>query len=192
MFAVVWTADCIAFFITFPVIASFPFLSLSHLGGHTGACSWRITVRLKRMLTRVELYVFSAELSSFPFEIIYSLFCASLWESIAFKETKRHVCFFHTAQYFILTSNFPWPPQQSFKSQLCLEKPIRTLKVKYRDSFLCLYLAEQFKWIKLLKDKGQFNRNKCPWNKEGTKGAILLVQPELRIPIIGFVAVWQC
>lgn len=121
MFAVVWTADCIAFFISFLVIASFQFLFLSHLGGHTGACSWRITVRLKRMLTRVELYVFSPELSSFPFEIIYSLFFASLWESIALKETKRHVCFFHTAQYFILTSNFPWPPQQSFKSRLCLK-----------------------------------------------------------------------
>lgn len=108
-------------FITFLVIASFPFLSLSHLGGHTGACSWRITVRLRRMLTRVELYVFSPELSSFPLEIIYSLFCASLWESIPLKEAKRHVCFFHTAQYFILASNFPWPPQQSFKSRLCLK-----------------------------------------------------------------------
>lgn len=71
--------------------------------------------------TQVELYVFSPELSKFPFEIIYSLFCDSLWESIALKETKRHVCFFHTAQYFILTSNFPWPRQQSFKSRLWLK-----------------------------------------------------------------------
>lgn len=121
MFAVVWTADCIAFFITFLVIASFPSLFLSHLGRHTGACSWRITVCLKLMLTRVELYVFFLELSSFPFEIIYSLFCASLWESISLKETKRQVCFSHTAQYFIVTSNFDWPPQQSFKSWLSLK-----------------------------------------------------------------------
>lgn len=121
-----------------------------HLGRHTGACFWKITVSLKVML--VELYVCSLELSSFPFEIIYSLFCVSLWESIALKGNKRHGCFFHTAQYFILTLNFLWPPQQSFKSW-------PSLKSQFTHSRWNIVTV----LFKLLKDKGQFeNKTQHP------------------------------
>lgn len=122
----------------------------------------------KLMLTRLELYVCSPTLSSFPFESIYFQFCVFLWENIALKENKRHGCACNTAQCFILTLNFPWPPQQSFKSRPSLKSQFthsgwNTGKVLFQ----------------LLKDKGQFkNKNQCPWNKEGSDG--VTVQPWLK------------